>query len=343
MKKVKAVVCLGGTMALLLFLGGCCVLFNQKPIADFKFSPTNPLAGNTVTFDASLSYDPDAAEGAELRYEWTFPAGVFKEGKIVTYTFADNGSYDVTLKVTDRFGASDSVTKTVNVLNPPPVISKINVRDLNGCRIEAGDILEFSLEAVDPAALDTKRIVKISWNFGDGTVAEGNVVRHCYPRGCYEYTVVVSVTDDDGASASASTKVYVYPKDGAPTAIIKITPETIFVGTRVTFDGRGSHDNDRICVPCPQPTGDCNELSELCNGCYSRCLPEDRIVSWRWWVKEPCHEWKMLGYGAVINFTPNVSGVWYVKLEVRDDDEDCCNPCDHWVGVITQFEVFSAP
>lgn len=92
MKKIKVVGFFGGTITLLLFLGGCCVLFNQKPIADFKFSPTNPLAGNVVTFDASLSYDPDALERAELRYEWNFPMSTFKEGKIVTHTFANNGS-----------------------------------------------------------------------------------------------------------------------------------------------------------------------------------------------------------------------------------------------------------
>lgn len=68
----------------------------------------------------------------------------------------------MTLKVIDRFGASDSVTKTINVRNPSPVISKINVWDLNGCRIETGDVLEFSLDVVDPAALKTKRIAKIS-------------------------------------------------------------------------------------------------------------------------------------------------------------------------------------
>lgn len=326
---------LGGAGVLFLLLGGCCALFNQKPVAEFTFFPANPFAGQVVTFDASGSYDP---EGKELRYEWNFGDGNTGEGKVASHTFADNGLYYVTLTVYDKFGGTASLTKSIDVRNPAPQITKININDLNGCRIEAGDILEFSVQAFDPASLETARITKISWNFGDGTIGEGTAVRHCYSLGCKEYTVVVTVEDDDGAKTSASTKVYVFPKDGKPTPIIKISPTQIYVDTRVTFDGRDSHDNDLICVPCPSTLKDCAELSPLCDGCYPRCSPHERTVAWRWWIKEDCKQWQLLGYGPTISFTPKNAGTFWVKLEIKDDDE-CDNPCCYDAEIIVKFEV----
>jgi len=264
---------------------------------------------------------------------WRWKQG---RGQNSTHVFADDGTYSVTLTVKDRFGATDSITKFVEVRNPAPEILKINVKDLNGCRIEAGDILEFSVDALDPASIGMKSIVRVSWNFGDGTVGEGPTVQHCYCRGCREYTVVVTVTDDDGAQVSASTKIYVYPKDGAPTAIIEIVPSEIHVGDTVTLDGRNSHDNDLICVPCPSDIRDCS-ISPNCDGCY--CSGQDRIVGWRWYIKKPCHDWEFLGYGSTLKFVPNTPGTYFVKLEVRDDDDKCCSPCPQWVGVESQFEV----
>ena len=331
MKRKIAVV---GLLGLGILLVGCCALFNKPPIAEFTFVPAYPYAGESVFFDASASHDP---EGKGLTYSWDFGDGNRGEGKTVTHIFADDGTYAVTLTVKDKFGATDSVTKIVEVRNPPPKILEINVKDLNGCRIEAGDMLEFSVDALDPASFEMKKITKITWNFGDGTVKEGKVVRHCYCRGCREYTVVVTVTDDDGAQASASKKVYVYPKDGAPTAIIKISPDEIHVGDKVTFDGRDSHDNDRVCVPCPSEARDCGELSPNCYGCY--CSGRDRIIGWRWYIKKPCSDWELLGYGSTITFVPKVVGTYFVKLEVRDDDDKCCTSCPQWVGVIAQFEV----
>lgn len=335
MKNRKTVI-FGGIVSLFLLLGGCCSLFNQKPIPVFTFSPENPFAGENVIFDASGSYDPD---GKELHYKWNFGDGTSGEGKILSHNFADNGTYYVTLTVYDKFGASASLTKSINVRNPAPQIVKINIKDLNGCRTEAGDILEFSVQALDPASLETARITKITWNFGDGTIGEGKVVRHCYSLGCKEYIVVVTVEDDDGAKTSASIKVYVFPKDGKPTPIIRISPAEIHVNTKVTFDGRDSHDNDLICVPCPSTLKDCAELSPLCDGCYLRCSPRERIVSWRWWIKEDCKEWCLLGYGPTISFTPKNAGTFWVKLEIKDDEE-CDNSCCYDAETIVKFEVF---
>jgi len=95
---------------------------NHPPVASFSFSPTSPIIGEPVTFDASGSHDPD---GRIIRYRWDFNSDGRAEATGVTtvYTFSSAGSYRVTLTVTDDGGLSSSAARTVEVRTgtaPPP-------------------------------------------------------------------------------------------------------------------------------------------------------------------------------------------------------------------------------
>ena len=89
---------------------------NIKPIAIFYVSPTNPLSGETVTFNASASYDSD---GNIVSYQWDFGDGISAFGKIVShvYNVSLNRTFVVVLKVTDNDGGegvrSENVTVTI--------------------------------------------------------------------------------------------------------------------------------------------------------------------------------------------------------------------------------------
>lgn len=85
---------------------------NQAPVASFTFSPTNPDPGETVTFDASASTDPD---GTIVSYTWDFGDGHTGSGVSVTHVYGADGTYTVTLKVTDDKGATASVSKPIQV------------------------------------------------------------------------------------------------------------------------------------------------------------------------------------------------------------------------------------
>ncbi|RLE41413.1 hypothetical protein DRJ19_05910, partial [Candidatus Woesearchaeota archaeon] len=85
---------------------------NQQPIANFTYYPEKPVVNQSVTFDASSSYDPD---GNITKYEWDFGDGETASGKIVTHAYSDAGSYTVTLTVTDDDAATHSISKKVNV------------------------------------------------------------------------------------------------------------------------------------------------------------------------------------------------------------------------------------
>jgi hypothetical protein len=92
---------------------------NQPPTASFIYSPQNPAIGEEMTFDASSSYDSD---GEIVAYEWKFGDGNADSGEIVTYSYVAEGSYTVTLTVTDNGGLSDSISKVVAVKPLPSSI-----------------------------------------------------------------------------------------------------------------------------------------------------------------------------------------------------------------------------
>jgi outer membrane protein assembly factor BamB len=84
--------------------------------ASFTWSPQNPTTNQVITFNASLSYDPD---GSVTLYEWDWDNdGVYEESHstpIATYSWPHPGSHPVTLRVTGEDGGTNTVTKTISV------------------------------------------------------------------------------------------------------------------------------------------------------------------------------------------------------------------------------------
>ena len=95
---------------------------NKRPVADFVFSPTNPMVGDSVTLDASTSSDPD---GTVENYRWNLADGTVLEGpdkEIITHAYEHAGTFQVNLVVEDDQGEASrtkSVTITVQELPPP--------------------------------------------------------------------------------------------------------------------------------------------------------------------------------------------------------------------------------
>lgn len=91
--------------------------FNEPPSAAFDYDRP-AYAGRETQFDGGSSSDGD---GSVARYEWDFDAdGEFeKTGERPTHAFDLPGEFDVTLRVTDDYGATDTTTRTVVVERAP--------------------------------------------------------------------------------------------------------------------------------------------------------------------------------------------------------------------------------
>ena len=87
------------------------------PTASFTFSPTEPLPGTRVNFNAAAS---TAAPGRRIvSYEWEFGDGTpGATGVQTSHTYPNIGNYVVTLTVTDDVGRRTTVSQAVPVAIP---------------------------------------------------------------------------------------------------------------------------------------------------------------------------------------------------------------------------------
>jgi len=153
--------------------------------------------GDTVSFDASASYDPNQDS---LSYLWDFGDGNTATGLNPTHTYADNGTYTVTLTVTDPHGASDTDTLTVTVANVAPTVT------LNApSAATVGKAFSIQVSATDPSTSDTLAGFTYSIDWGDGSTRSGGRLSKKYSTPG-QYTISVIATDKDGASSIVQTQ-----------------------------------------------------------------------------------------------------------------------------------------
>jgi PKD repeat protein len=89
---------------------------NDKPTAAFEAQLQTPTTPLVVAFNAAASHDP---QGPIATYAWDFGDGSTGTGVNPTHTYAQPGSYQVKLTVTDSGGLTDSTTRSVRLRNNP--------------------------------------------------------------------------------------------------------------------------------------------------------------------------------------------------------------------------------
>ena len=87
---------------------------NQPPIADAG-GPYTGIVDQKIVFDGSGSYDPD---GDDLVFQWDFGDGTTGGGVTTVHSYAEAGTYSVTLTVIDSHGASATDSVSVEVTSP---------------------------------------------------------------------------------------------------------------------------------------------------------------------------------------------------------------------------------
>ena len=85
-------------------------------IARFTYSPVPPLLGGEAVFDGSNSFSP---EGSIALYQWHLGDGTYAQGKTVVHVYAQMGTYEVRLTITDTQGLIDTTTQYVYVSTHP--------------------------------------------------------------------------------------------------------------------------------------------------------------------------------------------------------------------------------
>ncbi len=204
---------------------------NHPPVADAGTDQW--VTTSEVRFNANLSSDVD---GQITRYSWDFGDGATGSGVSPVHVYGNPGTYNVELVVTD-----DSETETESTSDRMiVVINSSPIADAGPDIIGApGETITFNgARSIDPDG----SISAFNWSFGDGTRGSGESTTHVYTRpGTYAATLTVQDnTNHSQAVSHDAVRVFI---NESPVAVagndVLASP-----GTRITFSGTESYDND---------------------------------------------------------------------------------------------------
>ena len=174
------------------------------PSASFSV-PSSVEAGETVTLDAS-----ESSRGSYPieQYNWDV-AGESLSGETVSYSFSEGGQKQIELEVVDSQGntATQSGTILVETSGPQTVIDTASA-DLD--QVVAGEPIGFE---AGKSSTGSSGITQYEWSIS-GELYTGESVTHSFEEPG-EYTVELTVVDDQGRSASTSETVNVIEADCA--------------------------------------------------------------------------------------------------------------------------------
>jgi len=178
---------------------------NQAPIAHIQsISPQNPDFGEPVWFQG---YGTDA-DGTIFSYKWVSSLDdVINTSLSFSTSLLSVGTHSISFFVMDNEGEWSeadhgvvTVTATSTATNQPPTANPGGPYTIE---VNTTLILDGS-DSFDPDGT----IVVYSWDFGDDTTGKGRTVDHQYST-VGNKTIVLQVTDNNGTSSTASTKVTV--------------------------------------------------------------------------------------------------------------------------------------
>ncbi|MCI0689838.1 MAG: PKD domain-containing protein [Sporichthyaceae bacterium] len=163
---------------------------NQPPVASFTVDCT----GTLCSFNGTGSSDPD---GTITGYSWNFGDTTSGSGSTTTHNFAADGTYNVTLTVTDNDGAPGNTTQPVTVSNAAPTAAFTFACDGVSCTFNGSGSTDLD-----------GTVASYSWDFGDGNSGTGVSPTHDYAA-AGSYDVELTVTDNDGATDDQTTTIEV--------------------------------------------------------------------------------------------------------------------------------------
>lgn len=167
--------------------------------ASFTMTPSAPIDGQTVLFDASGS------RGGIVDYAWDFGDGGRSSGRTASHPYSAPGTYIVRLTLTDAYGRQTSAAQSITVSASAIPTALFTVVPNP---VKVGVATTFNGGGSRPAP--DAPIVSYTWDFGDGTstTSGGPTVSKTYGV-AGSYPARLFVTDAKGRVSNVSTSVTV--------------------------------------------------------------------------------------------------------------------------------------
>jgi hypothetical protein len=218
MWKAKGIkLAVAGLVILALLIGGGCG-GNPPVISSLIPSATKVGPGGSCTVTCTAS----DADGDTLTYTWSTTGGAISgTGSTVSWTApTTEGTYTITVTVSDDGGKTDTRSCDIQVANTPPVIASLTP---SAATVGAGSSCTVTCTASDADG----DALTYTWTASGGTITgTGNSVTWTAPTTEGTYTVSVGVSDGKGGTDSESCDIQVA---NTPPVIASLAPSSSIV------------------------------------------------------------------------------------------------------------------
>jgi len=176
------------------------IVGNVTPTIGTFTVPSSGQEGTAINLSAAAS---DVGTSDSLTYAWTItgPGGfsTTRTGASVSFTPPDDGTFNVSLTVSDGDGGSATQSASISVANVAPTLTLTGPASIN-----EGSTYTLNLGSSDPGS-DTIQGWTIDW--GDGTTSTVGAVStatHVFSNNAMR-TISATATDEDGTYAAGNT------------------------------------------------------------------------------------------------------------------------------------------
>jgi PKD repeat protein len=202
---------------------------NQLPFAQFSTSAAPFVAGQSISFNALTSSDPD---GTIVNAQWNFGDQTSGSGLLTSHIYAAGGTYTVNLTVTDNRGGSASASLELIVVEPPKIIT-----DFQDHSVVKTNNMSVKIQS----STTTTTEIKIGGETALITPSQDFIFY--LQEGLNQF--VVQTTDSNGIVATKSFEDLSLIFDNIlPVANFTFSPQNAIAPGTVTFNGTTSFDPD---------------------------------------------------------------------------------------------------
>ncbi len=237
-------------------------IYPREPVARGRANPNPSACRVDVTFDGNASFHPNPRRTI-AQYDWNVDGrgGFEGSGAIFRYAYDQYGTYDVTLRVTDDLGRTNTTQFQVEVnQGNNPAVARVAQNEIT---VLEGDPLRLDgRTSSDPNENCGDSIVSYRWDINaDGDFDDAVDVAGAQPvvpwdaliaaglrpadreTGLPVYIIRLQVTDEFGATSTAEVRVTLL--EARPEAIVVQSPDPALVRRRnglvqLSLDGRES-------------------------------------------------------------------------------------------------------